>query len=59
MLPILKIKWFFKKQVDFSIATGLQTRCYGKITMFEYKSLGLEFKKKPVRFYKPVRFELI
>jgi hypothetical protein len=34
----------YSNKIDFSIATGLQTRCYGKIALFFKKPLNFEYK---------------
>jgi hypothetical protein len=34
----------YSNKIDFSIATGLQTRCYGKIALFFKKPLNFEYR---------------
>jgi hypothetical protein len=40
----------YSNKIDFSIATGLQTRCYGKIALFFKKPLNFEYSYKKTTF---------
>jgi predicted nuclease of restriction endonuclease-like (RecB) superfamily len=46
MHNVMIMSKLYSNKIDFSIATGLQTRRYGKIALFFKKPLNFEYKNR-------------